>query len=77
MRARDKGVPAERDAAAAVAAEICHGRRAGLDYTRRASRGADGVAGRDLVSFTRHDFRLVLLRFFLFVSFFATAGISL
>lgn len=53
MRAGNERVLGERDAAAAVAADVAR-RRAGFDHARRAARG-DGAAGRgDLVTFARH-----------------------
>lgn len=52
MRARDEGVLAESDAAAAVTAEICHD---GACLVRLAGSSAlGGARGRNLVLFARH-----------------------
>lgn len=54
VRARDKGVLAEGDAAAAVAAQVAHD-GAGLVGVARAAALGSGRTGRDLVLFARHS----------------------
>lgn len=61
MRARDEGVLAESDAAAAVATEICHD---GACLVRLAGAAAlGGTGGRNLVLFARHVESVCLLWF--------------
>ena len=56
MRARHERVLAERDAVAAVAAEVGHDGAVVVDGVARATTGATGGGAGDLVLLARHGF---------------------